>query len=281
VTENEIEKAILEYFQDNYERLKLESGHWLAEDTKQNALQQVLLYYKKMKDVAEKVTETEVKLTLPEQRTPKGLKYTIEGVVDIVKEAEETWMYDIKTHDPEYVKANIELYEEQLNVYAYIWNKLRGNPLDHTAVISTAHPRELKQAVDSGDKDQIEEEMKKWEPLIQIDMNKEKVANTIENFGKIVDEIENCCFGPPSVDKLKEAFPGTKSTFARRICPNCDARFSCSSYIEFARTTGGKYVGEYKKYFETFNDDDERENWVNANLDVEKIDNSMSMEGEE
>ena len=36
----------------------------------------------------ETVSETEVKLTLPEQVSPFGNKFTIEGVVDIIRENE-------------------------------------------------------------------------------------------------------------------------------------------------------------------------------------------------
>ena len=52
----------------------------------------------------------------------------MEGVVDIVREDDETWMYDIKTHDPDYVKTHKELYEKQLNVYSYIWQNFKAEP---------------------------------------------------------------------------------------------------------------------------------------------------------
>src|SRR5688500_987694 len=133
--EHEIIERIRELFEDNYEVMRLEGGHAITEDIKRLALNQVLFYYEKMKDVATKVTQTEVKLTLPDQKTPKGRNFTIEGIVDIVRDDEETWMYDIKTHDPEYVMANKELYQKQLNVYAYVWQGLRGEALDQTAVI--------------------------------------------------------------------------------------------------------------------------------------------------
>src|SRR5690349_9167718 len=108
--EHEIIEKIKELFEDNYEVMRLEGGHAITEDLKNLALNQVLFYYQKMKEVATKVTQTEVKLTLPDQRTEKGRSFTIEGVVDIVRDDEETWMYDIKTHDPDYVIANTELY---------------------------------------------------------------------------------------------------------------------------------------------------------------------------
>ena len=107
--EYEIIEKIREYFEDNYETMRLEGGHAITEDLKQLALTQVLYYFTKMKEVANRVTHTEVKLTLPEQRTPDGRNFTIEGVVDIVRDDDETWMYDIKTHEPDYIRSNIEL----------------------------------------------------------------------------------------------------------------------------------------------------------------------------
>jgi len=56
--EHEIIEKIREFFEDNYETMRLEGGHTITEDTKQTALTQVLLYYEKMKDVATKVTHT-------------------------------------------------------------------------------------------------------------------------------------------------------------------------------------------------------------------------------
>ncbi len=39
-------------------------------------------------------------MTLPERISPiQNLKYTIEGIIDIVREVDKTWMYDLKTHD--------------------------------------------------------------------------------------------------------------------------------------------------------------------------------------
>ena len=107
-----------------------------TEDGKQLALTQVLYYFTKMREVAMRVTDTEVKLTLPNQKTSKGRSFTIEGIVDIVRDDNETWMYDIKTHDTDYIESNKELYEKQLNVFNFLifrikWNNFTdGNGID-------------------------------------------------------------------------------------------------------------------------------------------------------
>ena len=76
MTDEEIEQKLKEYFEENYELLRLEGGHALTEEGKANAFNQVLYYWKKLNHIAKKVTDTEVKLTLPEQVTPNGRKFT-------------------------------------------------------------------------------------------------------------------------------------------------------------------------------------------------------------
>jgi hypothetical protein len=152
MTQKEIEDKIRERFELNYEILRAEGGHALTKDAKETALNQILYYYRRMRSLADKITETEVKLSLPDQFTPAGRRFSIEGIVDIVSDMlpdgklGKVTMYDIKTHDAGYIKANKEKYERQLNVYAYIWQNLRENKLDQTAIISTSLPPSLRAA---------------------------------------------------------------------------------------------------------------------------------------
>jgi hypothetical protein len=264
--EYEIFEKIKEYFEDNYELMRLEGGHALTEDVKQLALTQVLYYFTKLRDVATKVTDTEVKLTLPDQTTPKGHNFTIEGIVDIVRNDNETWMYDIKTHDTAYIESNKDLYEKQLNVYAHIWQQLRGQELDKTAVISTAYPRGLKEAHLLNDQFRIQYELSKWNPLIELDFDQEKVKEVIADFADIVDCIEEKKFKPASVETLKSNLEGTNSKFGQRICRECDARFSCESFREYVLGKGKGVRGNFAKYFHDLGSDTDKEEWVNANL---------------
>jgi len=264
--DHEIIEKIREFFEDNYEMMRLEGGHSITEDIKQLALTQVLFYYQKMRETAHKVTDTEVKLSLPDQKTPQGRSFNIEGVVDIVRQDEETWMYDIKTHDSEYITANKELYEQQLNVYAHIWQELRHEKLDQTAIISTAFPQPLKQAFLLNDQFRIQHEMAKWQPLIQIPFRQEKVQETVQEFARVVDLIEDKKFHPAPPEVLGSTMTGSKTLFATRICRNCDARFSCSSYRAYATGKGKGEKGSFRKYFDDFGSDADQEEWVNANL---------------
>ncbi len=269
MTEQEIESVIIDMFEQNYELLQAQGGHSLTQDTKRAALQQVLLYWRKMRDVAERVTETEVKLTLPEQQTPRGRKYSIHGVVDIVQEDERTVMYDIKTHDAEYVQANLDDYEKQLNVYAHIWQNLRGQPLDQTAIIATAYPKEVKQALNAGDEEALAEALEQWEPLVDVPFDQKHVEDVIADFSEVVDAIEDRQFTPPPVSRLGQRYKarGREKRFATQICGNCDGRFSCSSYRAYTQSNRGSDAS-FNRYFREFESTDQEE-WLSANLEAD------------
>ena len=90
MTDREIMQFIEQRFEDNLAVLETENQLRLNGYIKDQALKQVKLYWKKMKDTAQKVSETEVPLTLANQKTPSGRTFSIHGVVDIVQEDDET-----------------------------------------------------------------------------------------------------------------------------------------------------------------------------------------------
>lgn len=257
IDETVIEEFIREMFEENLETLMFEGGQPLTRDSKEAALNQVLLYWRKLRDVATRVTDTEVKLNLPRQQSPNGKMFGIEGVVDIVRAEDETIMYDIKSHDLEYVRANTELYREQLNVYAYIWQQLRQQDLDGTYVIATAFPIEVAEALFNGDKTALEYALSQWEPLVEIEYDLQQVQATIEAFGAVVDAIEEGQFCPPPADVLASPlYEGSRSVFGRRICRLCDVRFSCTSYRQYALAQGrGRAEEKFSRYFNDYGDD--------------------------
>ena len=260
----EMEEWIENQYYMNYERLRLEGGHALSSEVKRTGLLQIIMYFRKMREVAETVSETEVKLTLPEQVSPHGNKFTIEGVVDIIRENKSTTMYDIKTHDADFVNANKENYEDQLNVYTHIWQNLRNEKLDGTAIIATQFPRTLKKAIDANDELKLAKEMKKWDPMIPIPFSQKKVKNTINKFACVVDKIEEREFEPPTLQQLQQRIKGTKQRFATRVCRNCDARFSCDAYRKYAQVTNS-FSGGFAEYISDLGNTDEVENTTNTN----------------
>lgn len=267
MTEQEAEDFIREAFEENYELLRLESNYTVTPFVKNAALQQVLMYWRKLRHIALRVTETEIKLTLPDQVTTEGHKYSIEGVVDIVQEDEATMMYDIKTHDADYVRANLGLYEQQLNIYAHIWQSLRGQKLDGTAVIATAPTDEMRAAFRSGNAAKIQKVIEDWNPVVPIPLDHGKVEDTVEAFGEVVDQIENRCFAPPHVEKLKApASTHRKVPFGTDVCRNCDARFSCNSYRQYALATISNPDAAIRAFLEDFGSEHDRADWLDAGL---------------
>ena len=265
-THDDIEQRLNEFFEENMAALALESGHSLSPEVKETARQQVLMYWRKLRGIAERVTDTEVRLSLPQQCSPGGRTFAIAGIVDIVREDERVVMYDIKTHDTAAIVANIEDYERQLNVYAHIWQNLRGQRLDETAVICTQLPEALRHAAGMGDERRIEHELAHWEPVIPIPFEPEHVAETVREFGTVVDLIEGGCFAPVDLATLQGRLPGTTRTFASEICRRCDARFSCASYRAYAHAASQGAEVRFRKYFDDFGDDIEQSERLTAGL---------------
>lgn len=267
-----MEAFLREAFEQNYEELRLESGHAIAPDVKATALNQVILYWRKLNEIAQNVTDTEVRLSLPNQKTPEKRTYTIEGVVDILRDNERTVMYDIKTHNAEYVRSNLDVYEQQLNVYAHIWQNLRGQPLHSTAIIATDYPDHVREALSSENEERIVHALHEWDPVVPIRFDPRKVEETIARFGEVVDDIENGVFAPPPLERLNELVEGIKYKvrFATNVCRNCDARFSCKSYREYAWRSGRKTNdAPMTQYFEEVLPDEEQEAWRSSNLEAQ------------
>jgi hypothetical protein len=263
----EVEQFIREAFEENYEALRLETARPLSPAGRKAALRQAFLYWRKMRDVAERITDTEVRLTLPNQTSPAGHQFSIHGVVDIVRDDDRTIMYDIKTHDPEYVRAHLGFYTDQLNVYAHIWCELRGEPLDEAGIIGTRLPPQIHRALDSGNERQLEYAMQRWEPLVPIPFDQDQVQQTIEEFGTTVDAIEEHQFAPVDPSRLRQIVYRNE-TFAFRNCRQCDARFSCDSYRAYMRDTQPRDERRYWRYFDDYGLEDDREFWQSANLET-------------
>jgi hypothetical protein len=266
-TDAEIEDFIREALEKNFEGLRLESGHSISADLKRTALNQALFYWRKLKDVATRITETEVRLNLPGQVTPRGRKFGIEGVVDIVREGDRVVMYDIKTHDAEHVQANAGDYEGQLNIYAHIWQNLRGQPLDEVAIIATAYPEALRDALAAQQEEEFLREFEAWDPVVGIDVDPDHVQTIIRDFGRVVDCIEDGEFGPAPLDVLKAPFGKKNASFGTAVCRNCDARFSCESYRQFATGSRARKEADFKQYLEDYGTEMEQQDWLSSELD--------------
>lgn len=265
--DQEIEQFIQESFNQNFALLRLHSGIALSPESKASALDQVLYYWRKLKHVALRVTQTEVRLSLPRQETPTGRVFGIEGIVDILREDDRTLMYDIKTHDPDYVRSHLDLYEDQLNVYAHIWINLHDQPLDGTAVICTAFPASVREAFEQGVEAVIQRALDLWDPLVEIDFDDQRVQHTIRDFGQVVDDIQDSVFTPAPVSVLSQPFAqGSRIRFATHVCRNCDARFSCDSYRKYARHGRGRLERSFSEQYADLEVGAPLEQWRSAGM---------------
>lgn len=258
------ERFLMEAFEANFERLREESGRSLAPFIKESARQQVLLYYRRLRELAAQVEETEVRLVLPEQTSPAGRQYTLEGVVDIVEDGSSTVMYDLKTYlDADAARDHVEPHYRQLNVYAHIWKGLRGREIDKVAVIATRPTRPLYRALRTGDPAKIQAATEAWNPVLEVPVDGNVVADVMEGFGRVVDLIEDRKFSPPGLEVLKApSRPEGKTPFAQDVCLNCDARFGCASYRQLVRAQSpGRADEALRDSSADFGGDAEKQAW--------------------
>ena len=277
MSDGPIDDLIEEAFERNLAELQADKGHALAPEVRATALNQVRLYWRRLRDIAEKVTDTEVWLSLPGQETPAGREFTIEGIVDIVREKDRTVLYDVKTHDADEIRGNLGEYEKQLNVYAHIWQGLRGERLDETSVICTRYPRPVEAALASEDEAALEQALAAWDPVIPIPFDPDRVDATIAEFGGVVDQIEDHRFSPRDLTTLRTREPGLRTLFAVAVCRNCDARFSCHSYRDYALGAHAATEGRFRQYIEETADDLEQEAARLAALDASPADLTLEL----
>ncbi|WP_299515690.1 PD-(D/E)XK nuclease family protein [uncultured Rummeliibacillus sp.] len=247
----DMELQLREWFDDNYEELKLAGGHALSTRVKKIAFQHILQYWRKMKEIANEVTDTELTLTLSKQKSPLGREYSVKGNVDLLRTENTFYMYDIKTESPDNIKDNLEKYKGQLNLYAKMYYDLYGDPMAKAAIIATGQTESLKEAWNSGDEKKVNEELKKWNPFIEIPVDKDSTSELLQIFGDTVDKIEEQQFSPPNEEELQKKKRQNKN-FAQHVCDNCDGRFSCPSFKNYILDNGKasrKNSSNIVKYF--------------------------------
>ncbi len=235
LTDKEIRDKINEFFEANFQHLKETQGHVIDERMKERAYDQVMCYWKKNRELMEKVSRSEVKLSLPEQVTPgKGHSYTLEGSVDVIKMEDKNCLYDITTRSIEQIKGDITSFREQMNVFAHVWKCLdKKNSVDELGVVSTSLPKTVRDAIDSGNSETISKAISAWNPLVTLEYNEYEIEKMINNFGCVVDSIIAGEFDPPRVEHLNSMVPGANEIWGNHMCSACDIRYSCESYRKF------------------------------------------------
>lgn len=189
---NEItEDKIKEWLDINYQTASKANNSYLGEKFLKAGLEQVLNYYKRVKDNPDLVSQSELPITLVNG------DYIISGKVDLVVNNKGKYqLLDFKTEKkPNLVKDadKINRVKRQLEIYTYLFEKRYGIKVDGMRVYYTS---ELNS-----------------NPFINFKKEDENIKKTIKEFDNVVKNIENKNFESRCSDL--------------NICKNCDFRFYC------------------------------------------------------
>lgn len=185
------EEEIKKWFELNYQNMQETTGYHLEEEQKENALMQVIRYYRHRKDELGKVwkSEEEINLVLD--------SYILQGVIDLVEGLDDTVeIVDYKTGPkPDVIKrpSSVEHYKKQLEIYAYLIEKRYNKKISkmHLYYTSTLE----------------------GSPLVSFVWNRQAVDAAIEEVGDTVSRIEK-----------KEFENDVQNSYA---CEYCDMRYLC------------------------------------------------------
>ena len=136
------------------------------------------------------------------------------------------------------------------------------------AVIATRPTRPLYRALRAGEITKIQTAMESWNPVLDVPVDGDVVAEVMESFGRVVDLIEERKFSPPGFEVLKmPSRPGGKASFAQDVCLNCDARFGCVSYRQFVRAQSpGRAEQALHDASSDFGSDAEKQDWRDSGV---------------
>lgn len=190
-TEKVTEEKIREWFTINYQDIQKQTGYQLTDVQRENALMQVIWYYRHRKDELGKVwkAEEEINLVLPECIL-QGIVDLIEGVGDTVE------IVDYKTGPkPDIVNhpEQIDHYKKQLELYAYLVEKRYGKKVSRMNLYYTS--------------------VLEGNPIITFEWNQNSVNSTIEEIINTIHCIQS-----------KDFNHSVQNSYA---CKFCDMKYVC------------------------------------------------------
>ena len=146
----EVEQTIREAFEANYEQLRAESGHALSMDVREAALQQVLLYWRKLHELAEKITETEVRL---ESATKRRQRAGSSGSRESSILCETRPYHHVRHQDP---RSRVHRCQQGVSIRSnststHTFGRTSAVKLDETAIISTHVPLHIREMIEGSD----------------------------------------------------------------------------------------------------------------------------------
>ena len=185
------EAAIEEWFNLNDQSMQEQTGYFLTDEQRENALQQVIRYFHHRKDELGRVwrAEEEINLVLP--------NYILQGVIDLIEgQGDTVEIVDYKTGPkPDIVghPERVEHYRKQLEIYAYLIEKRYGKKVRRMHLYYTN--------CQNGD------------PLITFDWTRSAIDRTVAEISETINSIES------------KNFEGNiTNSYA---CTFCDMRFVC------------------------------------------------------
>lgn len=185
------EDAIEEWFVLNYQSMQEQTGYFLTDEQRENALQQVIRYYRHRKDELGKVwrAEEEINLVLPD--------YILQGVIDLIEgQGDTVEIVDYKTGPKPDICGHperVEHYRKQLEIYAYLVEKRYGKKVKRMHLYYTNCRNE--------------------DPLISFEWTKAAIDHTVAEISETIKNIEN------------KNFDGSVTN--SYACIFCDMRYVC------------------------------------------------------
>ncbi len=187
------EVAIEEWFDLNYQSMQEQTGYFLTDEQRDNALQQVLRYYHHRKDELGKVwrAEEEINLVLPD--------YILQGIIDLIEgEGDTVEIVDYKTGpkpDIEGHPERVEHYRKQLEIYAYLIEKRYGKKVRRMHLYYTS--------------------TLVGNPIITFEWSRDSIDETVAEISDTIKKIESRDF--------------SGSVTNNYACKFCDMRYVCNA----------------------------------------------------
>ncbi len=185
------EAAIEEWFALNYQSMQEQTGYYLTDEQRGNALYQVIRYYHHRKDELGRVwrAEEEINLVLPD--------YILQGVIDLVEgQGDTVEIVDYKTGPKPDIKGHperVEHYRKQLEIYAYLIEKRYGKKVSRMHLYYTNY--------------------KDGDPLISFEWTREAIDQTVDEISETIRNIEARNFEQSAMNSY--------------ACTYCDMRYVC------------------------------------------------------
>lgn len=184
-------EKIESWFDANYVSLSKSEHAYLGAPQKEAALKQILRYFRLQKDKWNTIREAEVDISLVKDT------YILEGKIDLIRgDGDSVQIIDFKSEkkpDRSSEKARVDVYLNQLRLYAHLVNERTGQKVSKMHLYYTGD--------ESGD------------PFLSIDADSVSIDATVQAFDSTVQKILNKDFSRPCSNP--------------KICNECDFRFFC------------------------------------------------------